>query len=174
MLRPARPPYTSPLLIVRYHQSLAYLFSAGADAGRSEFQVSVPHFQVPSTCFFQTSTYLPRSLTGFPLASFMVTSSGAADKTMFARFRHFYLSRFPTYDEAGAGEHVLPYLLDFFLGSCNRSVRRQHSGLSGVVRDSFVQVFAPQLSTTRHQRHEEIVQRSGRQPGRQPLLQGRG
>src|SRR5438874_5205433 len=43
-------------------------------AGRSEFQVSVPHFHFPSAFFSQTSTYLPRSLTGFPLASFMVSS----------------------------------------------------------------------------------------------------
>src|SRR6266446_2385297 len=52
----------------------SYFFSNGAGAGRSEFQMSVPHFHLPSACFSQTSTYLPRSLTGFPLASFIVSS----------------------------------------------------------------------------------------------------
>src|SRR5205814_1023786 len=57
-----------------------YFFSSASGegellvAGRSEFQVSVPHFHFPSAFFSQTSTYLPRSLTGFPLASFMVSS----------------------------------------------------------------------------------------------------
>src|SRR5712691_10731947 len=48
-----------------------YFFSgaAGADAGRSEFQISATTFHVPSACFLKISTYLPRSLTGLPLAS---------------------------------------------------------------------------------------------------------
>src|SRR5437868_14305269 len=50
-----------------------YFFSAGT-TGRSEFQISAPHFHFPSACFFQTSTYLPWSGTGLPLASFMVSS----------------------------------------------------------------------------------------------------
>src|SRR5882724_8427299 len=51
-----------------------YFFSesAGAVAGRSEFQISAPHFHLPSACFSQTSTYLPRSVTGLPLASIVV------------------------------------------------------------------------------------------------------
>src|SRR5437899_11959555 len=54
----------------------SYLMSAGpsAEAARSEFHMSAAHFQFPSDCFSQTSTYLPRSLTGLPLASFMVSS----------------------------------------------------------------------------------------------------
>src|SRR6266516_705277 len=51
-----------------------YFFSAGADAGRSEFQISATTFHVPSTCFLKISTYLPRSLTGLPLASVIVSS----------------------------------------------------------------------------------------------------
>src|SRR6266480_7669018 len=56
--------------------TLLYLLSAEAvaDAGRSEFQVSVPHFHFPSAFFSQTSTYLPLSVTGLPLVSFMVSS----------------------------------------------------------------------------------------------------
>jgi len=53
-----------------------YFFSdsAGAVAGRSEFQISALHFHLPSACFSQTSTYLPRSVTGLPLASIVVCS----------------------------------------------------------------------------------------------------
>ena len=55
-----------------------YFFSeagaAGADAGRSEFQISATTFHVPSACFLKISTYLPRSLTGLPLASVIVSS----------------------------------------------------------------------------------------------------
>src|SRR5205823_443133 len=48
-----------------------YFFSDGAGvvAGRSEFQMSFPHFQVPPF-FSQTSQYLPRSL----VPSFIVSS----------------------------------------------------------------------------------------------------
>ena len=80
-LRPARPTlhfaFRPSGSLLTSHQSpvtLLYLFSAGGEAGRSEFQVSVPHFHFPSAFFSQTSTYLPWSLTGFPLASFMVSS----------------------------------------------------------------------------------------------------
>ena len=66
----------------------------------------------------------------------------ATDEAKVAGFRHFYFGRFPTDDEAGAGEHVLPYLPDFFLSGCNRSVRRQHNGVSGVVRHRFVEILA--------------------------------
>src|SRR6266571_9532291 len=64
-LRPTRPGTASH-----------YFFSngAGVDAGRSEFQISIPHFHFPLARFSQTSTYLPRSLTGLPLASFMLSS----------------------------------------------------------------------------------------------------
>src|SRR5437588_7278247 len=48
-----------------------YFFSgaAGADAGRSEFQISATTFHVPSACFLKISTYFPLSLTNLPLAS---------------------------------------------------------------------------------------------------------
>jgi hypothetical protein len=42
--------------------------------GRSEFHVSTMHFQPPSDCFFQTSRYLPRSVTGVPFASLKARS----------------------------------------------------------------------------------------------------
>src|SRR5207302_7011904 len=58
-----------------------YFFSAGV-TGRSEFQMSAPHFHLPSTCFSQTSRYLPRSLTGLPLESFMVSSYFPLTKPM--------------------------------------------------------------------------------------------
>src|SRR2546430_16822716 len=52
-------------------QFLSAAAGAGEDtaAGKSEFQVSVPHFHVPPF-FSQTSQYLPRSL----VPSFMVNS----------------------------------------------------------------------------------------------------
>src|SRR2546430_16050279 len=54
----------------------AYFFSvvAGGGTAKSEFHISAEHFQFPSACFSQTSRYLPRSLIGLPLASFMVSS----------------------------------------------------------------------------------------------------
>src|SRR5215467_2887007 len=54
----------------------SYFFSAGGDGetARSEFHISAAHFQFPSACFSQTSRYLPRSLIGLPVASFMVSS----------------------------------------------------------------------------------------------------
>src|SRR5437773_850982 len=57
-------------------KATGYFFSggAGAEAARSEFHMSAAHFQFPSGCFSQTSRYLPRSLMGFPLASFIVSS----------------------------------------------------------------------------------------------------
>src|SRR6266404_2224567 len=57
-------------------------FFLGRATGRSEFQMSAPHFHFPSACFSQTSRYLPRSLTGLPLASFMVTSYVPLTKPM--------------------------------------------------------------------------------------------
>src|SRR5262245_11841933 len=51
-----------------------YFLSGAPVAGRSEFQMSVPHFHLPSACFSQTSTYLPWSLIGLPLGSFIVSS----------------------------------------------------------------------------------------------------
>src|SRR6266480_5755694 len=56
--------------------ALDYFFSgaAGADAGRSEFQISATTFHVLSACFLKISMYLPRSLTGLPLASVIVSS----------------------------------------------------------------------------------------------------
>jgi hypothetical protein len=50
----------------------SYLFSVPAPVGtgRSEFQISVPHFHLPLGCFSQTSQYLPRSF----VPSFMVSS----------------------------------------------------------------------------------------------------
>src|SRR2546423_15435692 len=64
------------LLCGRHGRLYTYFVSAGGagEAGRSEFQVSVPHFHFPSACFSQTSTYLPFSVAGLPLASFMVNS----------------------------------------------------------------------------------------------------
>src|ERR1041385_3284362 len=47
----------------------------GGVAGRSELYVSTAHFQLPSACFFHTSTYFPRSVIGFPFESFAVISS---------------------------------------------------------------------------------------------------
>src|SRR5262249_55094690 len=44
------------------------------EAARSEFHMSTRHFQFPSACCSQTSRYLPRSLTGLPLTSFIVSS----------------------------------------------------------------------------------------------------
>src|SRR6266496_1289521 len=52
----------------------ACFFSDGAGAGRSEFQISTITFHVPSACFLKISTYLPRSLTGLPMASVIVSS----------------------------------------------------------------------------------------------------
>jgi len=43
-------------------------------AGWSEFQIPMAAFQEPSACFFQMSTNLPLSLTGFPSASFKLYS----------------------------------------------------------------------------------------------------
>src|SRR5262249_24826218 len=53
-----------------------YFCSAVGDeeAARSEFHMSTRHFQFPSACCSQTSRYLPRSLTGLPLTSFIVSS----------------------------------------------------------------------------------------------------
>src|SRR5207244_12334856 len=51
-----------------------FYFFSGDGNGRSEFQISAATFHFPSACFFQTSTYLPRSLIGLPLASLMVIS----------------------------------------------------------------------------------------------------
>src|SRR6266567_7016783 len=59
-----------------------YFFSGVAGAAKSEFQISAPHFHFPSACFSQTSTYLPRSLTGLPLASFIVSSYVPLTKPM--------------------------------------------------------------------------------------------
>src|SRR5205085_4306505 len=39
-----------------------------AGAGRSELKMSAITFHRPSACFFQTTTYLPRSVTGLPAA----------------------------------------------------------------------------------------------------------
>src|SRR5206468_11986363 len=49
---------------------------AGEDVGtgRSEFQISTITFHVPLACFLKSSTYLPRSLTGLPLTSVIVSS----------------------------------------------------------------------------------------------------
>src|ERR1700736_2915523 len=43
-------------------------------AGKSELHISTAHFQAPSNCFFQISTYFPWSSMGLPLESFMVNS----------------------------------------------------------------------------------------------------
>jgi hypothetical protein len=49
-------------------------FVAAAGTGRSELKMSATTFQVPSACFFHTVTYLPRSVTGFPVGSCVVSS----------------------------------------------------------------------------------------------------
>src|SRR5205823_4111919 len=53
-----------------------------------------------------------------------------------------YFGRFPTNDEAGAGEHILPNLPNCFLCCCRRRVWRQYRGVIGIVGDSLVQVLA--------------------------------
>src|SRR5262245_7511790 len=50
-------------------------YAGGADVpgtGRSELKMSAIAFQPPSACFFQTTTYLPRSVIALPCASFSV------------------------------------------------------------------------------------------------------
>src|SRR5438874_3271183 len=66
----------------------------------------------------------------------------ATDEAKVARFRHFYFGRFPTNDEAGAGEHILPNLPNCFLCCCRRRVWRQYRGVIGIVGNSLVQVLA--------------------------------
>src|SRR4051812_35294522 len=67
-LPPTRPPSASG-------QRIYFISGAAAvDTETSEFQMSASHFHLPSACFFQTSTYLPLSVTGFPLASLAVNS----------------------------------------------------------------------------------------------------
>jgi len=47
---------------------------AAVGAGRSELKMSATAFHLPSGCFFQTVTYLPRSVTGLPCTSCRVNS----------------------------------------------------------------------------------------------------
>src|SRR5436309_14252956 len=64
------------LSLVTCHSTRYHFFSGAAlVSGISELNMSAPHFQLPSVCFSQTSTYLPRSFTGLPVTtSFIVTS----------------------------------------------------------------------------------------------------
>ena len=55
---------------VRVHPERAHRERVAAlCAGRSELKISATAFQEPSTCFFHTTTALPRSCRSFPSAS---------------------------------------------------------------------------------------------------------
>ena len=47
-----------------------FFFSTGAGAGTSELKMSAAVFQLPSACFFHTSTILPRSSCDLPCGFF--------------------------------------------------------------------------------------------------------
>jgi hypothetical protein len=75
MIIPSRLNRATAQLLLSASAARTYFFSAAPGAGellaagRSEFQMSVPHFHVPPF-FSQTSQYLPRSF----VPSFMVNS----------------------------------------------------------------------------------------------------
>ena len=58
---------------MRAHFVVGTSYLAGGVTGKSELHVSTMHFHLPSACFFQISTILPRSSTGFPDGSFIVS-----------------------------------------------------------------------------------------------------
>src|SRR5882762_1367561 len=53
---------------------LCYFDGGDGAAGRSELHVSTIHFQLPSGCFFQISTFFPTSLALLPPDSFHLSS----------------------------------------------------------------------------------------------------
>ena len=44
--------------------SYFFFFSGGAGSGKSELNMSATAFQLPTACFFHTTTYLPFSVEG--------------------------------------------------------------------------------------------------------------
>jgi hypothetical protein len=62
-------------LVLNFLSFLCYsAAAAGAGVGPSEFHMSATTFHVPSGCFFETVIHLPRSATGLPSASSIVSS----------------------------------------------------------------------------------------------------
>ncbi len=69
----APPNHVSAVLLVVRRCAPLY-FDGGGVTGKSELNMSSATLQLPSACFFQTVAYLPRSVIGLPLGSFIVNS----------------------------------------------------------------------------------------------------
>lgn len=59
---PIIPHYDGQSWDVAEDSTYAGGYRGAAAGGRSELKISTTDFQVPSACFFQTVTYLPRSV----------------------------------------------------------------------------------------------------------------
>src|SRR5262249_5583250 len=119
----------------------SYFFSAVpgtgdvAAAGKSELNISVATFHLPSAFFFQTSQYLPRSLVFFHchfVASHQVRHV--------ARFGRFHTRRFPA-DARQAVEKALPKISNAILADDHRFVWRHHHRVVVIERNRLVEIF---------------------------------